>query len=87
MIHWIVIIAIVSWWIADGSNIIQFVKFMFKMDRLRPFDCPKCLGFWLGLIYSLILITDNGFNLVFLSYPILISSLAMFIEKLFKLIR
>ncbi len=43
----------VIWFVkySEIPQIIQRVKFVFwKNPRLRPFDCEKCLSFWLSLI-------------------------------------
>lgn len=36
---------------AELSGIPQWIRFKLKLKRLKPFDCNKCMGFWLGLIY------------------------------------
>lgn len=42
--------------IAETSGIMNKIKYvLFKKKpyemRLKPFDCPLCLSFWLGLVY------------------------------------
>lgn len=49
------LIALFSVWFAELSTLPQTVIMwvdspLFK--RFKPFDCPKCLAFWLALIYS-----------------------------------
>lgn len=59
-----IVIGIFSYWFAVESGIPQYISgvlFNFGIKkryhesyipiRLKPFDCEKCLGFWLGLIY------------------------------------
>lgn len=46
VLHWI---NFLSWMIGGSHN---------GLTRLKPFDCVKCLGFWIGLIYTYKL-TDN----------------------------
>lgn len=51
-------IALLAWFIAEGCGLMQiFVWFIKKngypYNRLKPFDCPLCLAFWIGLFYTL----------------------------------
>ena len=32
------------------SGIIQRIKFAYKIKRMKPFDCEKCLGFWVCVL-------------------------------------
>lgn len=78
------IIALVAWWIAEGSNLVQTAKHLAKWERrLKPFDCPLCLAFWMGLFFDLRLSTmDAGFGF-FPVQAIICSSLAMLISKIY----
>ena len=112
----IVILSIVAWWIAEGSNLIQRLKWRIKVNRiwykeieykeyspshpddkkrrfvrkkmleerrLYPFDCPKCLGFWMGIGYVIFI----GLNLHSLPIPILVSTGSIFISKIYERIK
>lgn len=52
------IIAVVAWWIAEGSGLMQkaiwwlIMKGYRKSNRFKPFDCPLCLAFWIGLGFT-----------------------------------
>jgi len=87
------LIGLVAWWIAEGSGIMQDIKwwlcekkFWYRLDqfnipqqrRLKPFDCVVCLGFWLGLFYNL----NEG--LYAPVYGIVASSVGLFISKIYK---
>ena len=54
------LLGLISFWFAILSRIPQFVMklinilFTKNLTRLKPFDCSKCLGFWIGLIVSLV---------------------------------
>lgn len=75
----VIIISIVAWWIAEGSNLVQQLKHRLNFDRLWILDCPKCLGFWMGLGYVLFI----GLSLHTLPIPILTSTGAMLMSKLY----
>jgi len=36
--------------ISEASGIIQWAKFFFNFNRLKPLDCPLCLAWWLALL-------------------------------------
>ena len=74
----IVILGVIAWWVAEGSFLVQTAKWYLKFNRLWILDCPKCLGFWLGLVYD--------FNISFehLAQAILVSAVAIFISKIYK---
>jgi hypothetical protein len=61
------IIGVIAWWIAEGVGLVQLLKnyllrkrIWYKVDqwgiyverRLKPLDCPLCLGFWMGLVIT-----------------------------------
>jgi hypothetical protein len=72
------IIAVIAWWIAEGSGLMQkaihwlVMKGYRKTNRLKPLDCPLCLAFWIGLGYTL-----NPID------AILCSSMAILISKVY----
>lgn len=48
---------------AEESGVLNWLKYniIFKNDttayiskRIKPFDCPLCLAWWMGIIYGLI---------------------------------
>jgi hypothetical protein len=40
--------------VSEASGIIQWAKFFFNINRLKPLDCPLCLAWWLALIVFLV---------------------------------
>jgi hypothetical protein len=59
--------------ITEVSGIMQWMKYKFNIQRrIKPFDCEKCLGFWLGIIYFL-----PHCQLSIVNYQLFISWLAM----------
>lgn len=50
----ILTISIIAWWLSVGLGFVQYLKWRLNKKRFRPFDCPKCLGFWMALIYTYI---------------------------------
>lgn len=95
MNHLIEIIGIASfsWLFAEGSGIVQWMKWRIQQykwkkelplkaaKRLKPFDCPLCLSFWLGLIYFGL--TLHTWQCIF--YASICSVLAVIISKLTKI--
>lgn len=78
----VIILGIAAWWLSEGSMLVKYVKAFLKKDRLLPFDCPKCLGFWTGLFLTI----DLDYNLMLGFNPvnaILVSFTAMVISKLY----
>ena len=69
-----------AWWISEGSHLVEEFKWYFKLDRLWVIDCPKCLGFWMGVGYLMVI----GLTLDNLFYPILTSAGAMFVSRLYS---
>ena len=74
-----IIIGVIAWWIAEGCGLVQFLKSWLtakriwyytdqfgyiREKRLKPLDCPKCLGWWLGLTYSFCQTQDIGYSIV-----------------------
>ena len=76
----VIIIGLIAWWIAEGSHLVEDFKWYFKLDRLWVIDCPKCLGFWMGIGYVLFI----GLELQSLPIPILTSAIAMFVSKIYS---
>jgi hypothetical protein len=37
--------------VSEVSGIIKSIKYFFGVKRLKPFDCPLCLSFWLAAFY------------------------------------
>lgn len=35
------------------SNVVQTFKWFFNIKRLKPFDCTKCLSFWICLMQGI----------------------------------
>ena len=90
----ILIIGIIAWWISEGCGIIQFIKWWlcyrkvyYKVDafnvhqqrRLKPFDCPLCMGWWIGLFTTYY---QTGNVMEAITYGILSSACAILISKL-----
>jgi hypothetical protein len=40
--------------ISEASGIIAWIKYYTGIRRLKPFDCPMCLAFWLSFILCLL---------------------------------
>jgi hypothetical protein len=89
-----IIIGIVAWWIAEGCGLIQLLKWWLKERkiwyttnhfnieqerRLKPLDCPLCLGWWIGLIHSYSLTQDISYSIVM---GVLSSCVAIVVSKL-----
>lgn len=75
------IIAVIAWWISEGSHLMTLIKFHAKLERLWVLDCPKCLAFWMGLCYDIKWYAPEE-NII---QAILCSAIAIFISKLFRL--
>lgn len=73
----ILALAIIAWWVSVGCGLIQKIKWFFNLKRLPVLDCPKCFGFWTGLIYTWI---NYDFKQAVV-WAILISATAIVIEK------
>lgn len=89
-----IIIGIIAWWIAEGCGIIQYIKwwlchkeYYYKVDvfnlkkerRLKPFDCPLCMGWWIGLIATY---NQTGNVIHSITIGILSSAVAILVSKL-----
>ena len=74
-----IIIGVIAWWIAEGCGLVQLLKSWLKAKkiwyytdqfnytrekRLKPLDCPLCLGFWLGITYSYHQTQDLSYSIV-----------------------
>jgi len=81
-----IIISIVAWYIAEGCGLMQklihwlVMKGYRKTNRLKPFDCPMCLAFWIGLVFNTI---EYSSPLDGLINAILCSSCAILISKVY----
>lgn len=52
--EWILILSpFVAAAIYPVSNIVQTFKWFFNIKRLKPFDCTKCLSFWICLMQGI----------------------------------
>jgi hypothetical protein len=49
-----ILIAAFSFWFAELSTVPQQIVIFFEIKRIRPFDCTKCLSFWVALFYGLL---------------------------------
>jgi len=74
----LLILSACSFWFAELSTIPQTIIQRFDLNRLRPFDCSKCLGFWVGVIYLLI-----NFNINQIYLPILTSLFAIVFSRIY----
>jgi len=66
--------------IAETSGLVQWVKYRLNFNRLKPFDCPMCLAWWIALILFM-------FQKQFLTAPLfaaMSSIVAVFISKTLK---
>ena len=45
-------IPLIAFWFARVTGVPQKVSFAFKR-RVKPFDCPFCLSFWLALTHEI----------------------------------
>ena len=76
----IVSISCFSVLLAEASGIIQWIKFHFNINRLKPLDCPLCLAWWVGLI---LFIVEKHYLLAPL-FAATSSILAVFISKFLR---
>lgn len=44
----IFIIPLIAFWFAKITGIPQYLR----LTNRKPFNCPKCMGFWLGFIWQ-----------------------------------
>ena len=88
----ILILGVIAWWISEGSGLIDHLKrFLFIFDiytkkdlqgnkiqaeSLKPLDCAKCLGFWIGIGYYF----NSGYECII--NAILVSSVSIIISKI-----
>jgi hypothetical protein len=63
-----------------ASGIVQSIKFKLKIKRWKPFDCPMCFGFWIGLAYFLF----QQQYLMALPLAATVSILSIYIEKIIR---
>lgn len=85
-------ISLIAWYLSVGLGWVQVLKWWLKIKRIRfnmvdgvmrekrlkPFDCPKCMAFWISLVYFF----KAGEPLPYvLIYAILSSTFAIIIEK------
>lgn len=45
-------IPFIAFWFANITGIPQKFKRALKKERFRPFDCSKCLSFWLAFTHE-----------------------------------
>jgi hypothetical protein len=50
-------------------------------------SCSQCLGFWVGVSFSIIDFYFFNFNLIILSYPFAVSAFCWFFDSLLDLIQ
>lgn len=92
----IILIAIASTWFTTMSNIPQTIKYYLKKlniwyltdeygvhvaRRIKPFDCEKCLSFWLTIIYCWSLHYELLYVLL---YATCASSISLLISKIYN---
>jgi hypothetical protein len=72
---------------SEASGVIDAIKWkLFRTEasgqRLKPFDCPMCLGFWTGLCYALLSV-PVGIKYMFISllFASICSILSILISK------
>jgi len=81
-----IIIAIVAWYIAEGCGLMQKVKHWLqlhgylRLSRIKPFDCPMCMAFWMGLFIQYNGSVSFGFSPI---DAVLCSSGAILISKVY----
>jgi hypothetical protein len=46
-------LGIIGAYLSVFADISKPIRTFFKWQRLKPFDCEKCLGFWITFIYYL----------------------------------
>jgi hypothetical protein len=52
--EWILILSpFIAAAIYPVSNVVQTFKWFFNIKRLKPFDCTKCLSFWICLMQGI----------------------------------
>jgi hypothetical protein len=49
----LILIPIVSFWFTNVTGIPQAFRRAFQLRGLKPFDCVKCLSFWMMLAYQI----------------------------------
>jgi hypothetical protein len=70
--EWILILSpFIAAAIYPVSNVVQTFKWFFNIKRMKPFDCTKCLSFWVCVLLG---ITNN----IEINTTILISFCSMF---------
>jgi|688.fasta_scaffold11191_3 hypothetical protein len=53
--EWILILSpFIAAAIYPVSNVVQTFKWFFNIKRLKPFDCTKCLSFWICLMQGIL---------------------------------
>ena len=53
--EWILILSpFIAAAIYPVSNVVQTFKWFFNIKRMKPFDCTKCLSFWVCLTLGVI---------------------------------
>lgn len=57
------LIGVFAWWFAEGIGITQWIKTKLELRRLKPLDCPLCLGWWCGLNIGFYQTQDLSYSL------------------------
>ena len=75
--EWIIILSpFIAAAIYPVSNVVQTFKWFFNIKRMKPFDCTKCLSFWICFMlciyfnYQFILIISLSFTSMFAGFLI-----------------
>jgi len=82
MINLFILSACVVWWI-NICPIMDLIKLVTKLKRLKPFDCCTCLGWWCGLILGYV---SHETLIMILVTGILTSFFSVVIEKLYLIL-
>jgi hypothetical protein len=69
--------ACLALFITETSGIVDWIKWKLNIQRLKPFDCTVCLGFWVGLASYYV-------NIPAVFYAAIASALALILEKIIK---
>ena len=75
----------IKWWLKIkriwyNTNVVCNIK-MAQERRIKPLDCPLCMGWWIGLIYTY---SQTGSILHSFVIGVLSSCVAIVISKLMK---
>lgn len=62
-----IFIPLVAFWFTNITGIPQKIRTAYEKKSLKPFDCPKCFAFWLGLAYQIPYWNNYSFVIAVLS--------------------